>query len=117
MFVIALTLTFLTMYAWPVTIGDRLPLMAKPIKVDTELKPLPKSPVQVPEVYLDGDTLYFDEALEGCTVQLVDEDENVVFSDSIEENQTTLILPSTLTGTFELQIITTQYIFYCEVEL
>lgn len=91
--------------------------IVKPIDPTKPLDPLPKSPVQVPEVYLDGDTLYFDEALEGCTVQLVDEDEAVVFSDSIAENQTSLVLPATLTGIFELQIVTDQYIFYCEIEL
>ena len=77
----------------------------------------PKSPIQIPEVYLDGHTLSFDAAIEGCTVRLLDEDENVIFSDFIEENQTSLILPSTLTGIFELQIIRGNIIFYCEIEL
>jgi len=79
--------------------------------------PRPKSPVQTPEVYLDENVLSFDEAIEGCLVQLVDENEDVVFADFIDENQTTLTLPSTLTGTYELQIITENYIFYCEIEL
>ena len=79
--------------------------------------PLPKSPVQIPEVYLDGHTLSFDAAIEGCEVRLLDEYENVIFTDFIEENQTLLILPSTLTGTFELQIIRGNIIFYCEIEL
>ena len=76
-----------------------------------------KSPVQIPEVYLEDSVLYFDAAIEGCTVQLLDEDENVVFADSIEENQTTLTFPSTLTGEFELQIIQDDIIFYCIIEL
>lgn len=79
--------------------------------------PLPKSPVQIPEVYLDGHTLSFDAAIEGCEVRLLDANENVIFTDFIEENQTLLILPSTLTGTFELQIIRGNIIFYCEIEL
>ena len=79
--------------------------------------PLPKSPVQIPEVYLDGHALSFDAAIEGCEVRLLDEYENVIFTDFIEENQTLLILPSTLTGTFELQIIRGNIIFYCEIEL
>ena len=79
--------------------------------------PLPKTPIQIPEVYLDGNTLSFDAAIEGCTVRLLDLDENVVFTDFIEENQTSLILPSTLTGEFELQIIRGNIIFYCEIEL
>ena len=94
-----------------------LPLIIKKPHQGGSLKPFPKSPVMAPEVYLDGDTLYFDEALEGCTVQLVDEDETIVFTEFIEENQTSLTFPATLTGTFELQILTAQYIFYCEIEL
>ena len=94
-----------------------LPLTIKVIKPGTEHKPLPKSPVMAPEVYLDSDILYFDEALEGCTVQLAEEDETIVFTEFIEENQTSLTFPATLTGTFELQILTAQYIFYCEIEL
>ena len=79
--------------------------------------PLPKMPIQIPEVYLDGHTLSFDAAIEGCEVRLLDENEDVIFADFIEENQTSLILPSTLTGTFELQIIRGNIIFYCEIEL
>ena len=41
--------------------------------------PLPKTPIQIPEVYLDGHTLSFDAAIEGCEVRLLDENENVVF--------------------------------------
>ena len=79
--------------------------------------PLPKFPILIPEVYLDGHTLSFDAAIEGCEVRLLDANENVVFTDFIEENQTSLILPSTLTGIFELQIIRGNIIFYCEIEL
>lgn len=79
--------------------------------------PRPRNPFQEPCVWQNGHTLVFDAAIEGCIVQLVDENEDVVFSDSIEENQTSLVLPSTLTGTYELQIIQGDYMFYCEIEL
>ena len=94
-----------------------LPLSYKPIKLGGQQTPLPKSPVQIPEVWQDGHTLYFDAAIEGCTIQLLDEDENVVFSHFIEENETSLTFPSTLTGTYELQIIRGSIVFYCEIEL
>ena len=95
----------------------RLPLAAKPTNQGSVHNPLPKSPVQIPEVYLDGNTLSFDADIEGCEVRLLDANENVVFTDFIEENQTSLLLPSTLTGTFELQIVQGNIIFYCEIEL
>ena len=97
--------------------GSNVPLECKPIKTGDELPPLPKSPIQIPMVYLDGNVLSFDAALEGCTVQLLDEDEIVVFSDFIEENQTSLVLPSTLSGTYELQIVCGNIIFYAIIEL
>ena len=77
----------------------------------------PKSPILIPEVYLNGNVLTFDEALEGTTVQLLDEDDTIVFSDFIEENQTSIVFPATLTGTYELKIVMGSITFYCEIEL
>lgn len=79
--------------------------------------PHPRTPIQSPSVSIDGYTLYLYSGCEGSTIQLLDEDENVVFIDSIGENQTTLVLPSTLSGTYELQIIQGNITFYCHIEL
>ena len=97
--------------------GNNTPIPFKVIKTGGQHTPLPKSPILIPAVYLDGHTLSFDAAIEGCEVRLLDEYENVIFTDFIEENQTSLILPSILTGTLELQIIRGNIIFYCEIEL
>lgn len=98
---------------------DPLPLSITPGPGDGSIggNAHPKTPILIPEVYLDGHTLSFDAAIEGCEVRLLDENENVIFSDFIEENQTSLILPSTLSGTYELQIVSGNIIFYCEIEL
>ena len=77
----------------------------------------PKSPILVPEVYLNGNVLTFDEAIEGSTVQLWDEDDTIVFSDFIEENQTSIVFPTTLFGSYKLLIICSDITFYCEIEL
>ena len=87
------------------------------IRTGGEYDQIPKSPILVPVVYLDGPVLSFDESLEGCTVQLLDESENVVFADFIEENQTSVTFSSTLTGTYELQIIRGGITFYTYIEL
>ncbi len=114
---ILLALTIGLNYAKADGEGSNVPLECKPIKTSDELPPLPKSPIQIPVVYLDGNVLTFDAALEGCTVQLLDEEETVVSSDFIEENQTSLVLPSTLSGTYELQIICGDVIFYAFIVL
>ena len=97
--------------------GNNTPIPFKVINTDSQHNQPSKDIIQIPEVYLDGHTLSFDAAIEGCEVRLLDANENVVFTDFIEENQTSLILPSTLTGIFELQIIRGNIIFYCEIEL
>ena len=114
---IACLLTVTFMFAQTGGGENNTPIPFKVINTGGQHDPLPKTPIQIPEVYLDGHALSFDAAIEGCTVRLLDEDEYIVFTDFIEENQTSLLLPSTLTGTFELQIICGNIIFYCEIEL
>ena len=97
--------------------GDPVPLTVKPVNPDIENNPPAKGPIHIPTVYLEDNVLTFDESLEGCTVRLLDEGETVVFSDFIEENQTSLAFPSNLSGTYELQIIRGSITFYCEIEL
>ena len=99
--------------------GDPLPLGPGPGDGSTPIggNPGPKSPVLVPEVYLNGNVLTFDEALEGTTVQLLDEDDTIVFSDFIEENQTSIVFPTTLSGYYKLLIVCDDITFYCYIEL
>ena len=77
----------------------------------------PKSTVIAPTVYIDGYALMFDTPCDGCTLQLVDEDNDVVYSIVIPVGTTTLYLPTDLEGTFELQIICGEWLFYGEIEL
>ena len=113
----ALMLAMSTSYADSAKGGESLPITIKPTNPDGEHTPLTKGPILVPVVYLDGHVLSFDESLEGCTVQLLDENENTVFADFIEENQTSVTFPSTLTGTYELDIVRGSITFYCYIEL
>ena len=114
MFTMSLATVYLTAAG---TEEQPVPLAVKQTKPTGGHNPLPKSPTEIPEVYLSGNVLTFDAALEGCTVQLLDEDETLVFFDSIEENQTSLVLPSYLSGTYELQIIRGSIMFYAFIEL
>ena len=68
-----------------------------------------------PEVYQDGYNMYVPESLIGDTLQLVDEDSNVVYSIVITDEEVNL--PTTLTGTYELQIIHDNLCFYGDIEL
>ena len=71
-----------------------------------------KSPVLIPEVSIEDYTLYFNTPCDGYVLRLVDEFDNVVYSTVIPVGATSLVLPSYLSGTYELQIITGFYCFY-----
>ena len=76
-----------------------------------------KAPVQVPSVSLDDHTLYFFTPCDGCTLNLVDENDVVVYTIVIPAGTTSLLLPATLSGNFELQIIRGNYCFWGEITL
>ena len=76
----------------------------------------PKSPIVIPEAYIDGYTLSFDEGCIGCPITLFDEDENIVFT-AIVNAEGIVNLPDTLSGTFELQLERGGIIFVGEIVL
>ena len=79
----------------------------------------PPSPsaVQIPTVFLDGFMLYFDEPCDGCTLQLVDEDAEVVYSVVLPNGTTEWELPELASGEYKLQIIRGRYCFWGWIEL
>ncbi len=71
-----------------------------------------KTPTIIPKVSIEDYTLYFNTPCDGYVLRLVDEFDNVVYSTVIPVGATSLVLPSYLSGTYELQIITGFYCFY-----
>ena len=74
------------------------------------------SAVQIPTVFLDGFTLYFDEPCDGCTLQLVDEDDEIVYSVVLPNGTTEWELPEFASGEYKLQIIRGRYCFWGWIE-
>lgn len=66
--------------------------------------PTPKSPVQSPLVSIDGHTLYLYDIGYDLTLRLVDENDDVVYTVCVPAGTTSVVLPSTFTGSFELQL-------------
>ena len=97
--------------------GDPIPFNTGYVNPTSPGNPKPKSPVVAPTVYIDGNVLTFETPCDGCVLQLVDEDDDVVYSIVIPAGTTSLILPSTLSGTFELQIIRDNWLFYADINL
>lgn len=82
-----------------------------------EYEPYQKGPVLVPSVSLDDHTLYFITPCDGCTLRLLDENDVVVYSTVIPTGTTSLMLPSYLSGEFEIQIIQGFYYFWGFINL
>lgn len=73
---------------------------------------LQKTPILIPEVSLDDHTLIFDTPCDGCTLHLVDANDNVMYSTVIPTGTNSLVLPSSLFGEYEIQIIQGNLCFY-----
>ena len=77
----------------------------------------PRSPVLMPEFYLDGYTLTAGSYTVGSTVVLKDEDGEVVFTSYIYVEGDTITLPSTLSGTYTIEVTRGSLTFVGEIEL
>ena len=62
-----------------------------------------RGPMLAPEVSIEDYTLSFDHSCLGCTLRLVDANDDVAYTTVISGD--TLVLPSTLSGEYELQIL------------
>ena len=76
----------------------------------------PRSPMLVPVLYIDGYTLTASDNTLGSTIRLLDENDNVVFSTyvAIEGD---INLPTTLSGTYTIQVVFDNVTFVGEIEL
>ena len=95
--------------------GDKLPLQIKKDKEEEgNGEPDSKTIIPTPNVTLRENTLHFITSCNGCTFRLV-QNNNICYEVEITGNM--LIIPATFTGMYELQIVSGEYIFWCEIEL
>ncbi len=98
------------------------PLYAEPTEVPLTVKTLPhdgehpRSPIDIPVFYLDGHMLTASSYTVGSTVQLLDENDNVVFSTYIYI-EGDIQLPTSLSGTYTIEVTRGDQTFEGEIEL
>ena len=63
-----------------------------------------KAPVLVPEVSIDGYTLYLTTPGSGYTLTLIDENGELAYETVVPSGTTTLTLPSWLSGEYEIRL-------------
>lgn len=116
LFILLLTLALLPL--------SNLCVMAQPIDFSVgyedptdPMGDYPRSPILVPEVDIDGCTLTFYTPCDGCVLRLIDENDIVVYSTVIPTGATSLVLPSYLSGEYQIQIIQGNLCFYGNIYL
>lgn len=74
----------------------------------------PHAPIQPPSVYLDGHTLTVPGSHPDYEVRIVDVDDedNVVYETQILSSTSSIVLPSTLSGDYQIQLISGNWMFY-----
>ena len=81
----------------------------------------PRNPINPPSASLDDHTLYINSEHPAYTLYLVDttgDEPDVVYQVYVPANVNAVVLPSTLSGTYELQLYDGgQYYFYSDIEL
>ena len=78
--------------------------------------PQPRAPILVPVLYIDGYTLTAGTGTLGSTIQLLDEDDNVVFSTFLYV-EGDIQLPTTLSGTYTIRVTLGTHVFEGEIVL
>ena len=71
----------------------------------------PKSPMQPPTVYIEDHTLSFAVDHPDYLLNIKDEDGNVVFSTVVWSAQTEVVLPSSLSGDYEIELVMGNWLF------
>ena len=71
----------------------------------------PRSPIEVPLVYIDDYILTFETYHPEYVLNLNDEDGIVVYSTVVYSTQTQVVLPSSLSGDYEIQLVMGNWLF------
>ena len=71
----------------------------------------PKSPIQPPTVYIDDYTLSFVADHPEYVLSIKDEEDEVVYTTVVSSSQTQVILPSTLSGEYKIELIMGNWLF------
>lgn len=65
----------------------------------------PKTPITAPKVYIDDYTLLFEANHPEYVLYIKDEDDNVVYTTTVYSSQTQVVLPSTLSGDYQIELV------------
>ena len=112
-----LMLLLMTMAGFMCTADAQTPVPLKKIRHgDAGNHPL-RDQMNVPMVYIDGYTLILEGEHPDYMLQLVDSNDDVVYSVFVPAGTTTVFLPSTYVGGYTLQLLWGDWMFYGWIQL
>ncbi len=71
----------------------------------------PRTPITAPIVYIDDYTLLFEVNHPEYVLNIKDENDNVVYSTVVNSTQTQVVLPSTLSGNYQIELVVDNLLF------
>lgn len=71
----------------------------------------PKTPITAPKVYIDDYTLLFEANHPEYVLYIKNEDDNVVYTTTVYSIQTQVVLPSTLSGDYQIELVMGNWLF------
>ena len=77
----------------------------------------PRTPMLAPTIEIEDYTLFFITPCDGSALRLLDGDGDLVYSTVIPTNASSLVLPSYLSGEYEIQIIQGRIYFWGDIYL
>ena len=77
----------------------------------------PRTPMLAPKVYIDDYTLLFEVNHPEYVLNIKDENDNVVYTTVVYSTQTQVILPSTLSGDYQIELVMDNLLYKGLIEL
>lgn len=77
----------------------------------------PRSPINPPHASIDDHTFYVNSSHADFVVYLVDENEQVVYCTLMPSNVSSINLPTYLVGTYRIELLTGNWLFYGYITL
>lgn len=120
--VVFLLLAFCGMFAGTLNVSaaeQEVELTEERIKTTPVGNDLPRGPIYVPTASIDGHIFYISNGHPDYVLQLVDPDDEdiVVYQVLVPSNVNSIVLPSTLSGTYIIQLLWSDWRFWGYIEL
>ena len=94
-----------------VSAQELVPLTMSIIDEQPGTNGFPRTPITAPIVYIDDYTLLFEVNHPESVLYIKDEDDNVVYSTVVYSTQPQVVLPSTLSGDYQIELVVGNLLF------